>query len=1172
MLLDLIYGGVGSGKTERCMDLIERTLLKNPTDNAILTVPDQYSYTAEKRLVERLGGTGLNRVEVLTFSQFFRRFIKGGKDYLTPPGRQALVYWAVSALKNSEYQIFANSLDKPGFIAKASELLSEMKRYLVTPEDLAEAAGRTESAMLSQKLLAFSEIAKAYQSLLQPEVYDSEDDFKRLSEWVRDSGDFQNTHIWFDGFSDFMPQHYEVIRSFLLSARSVHITLCMPFEAIDEEGVFVIPARTRNRLKKMAEEAGARVYEQSCADKCYTITAPEILHLMKNWDSRKRVYSGVVDNISLFCARNLYSETKYVAERILMEVKNGARYRDIGVMCTDFAQYSHLIEAVFDDFKIPYFSDDQVPVSGHPIILTVLAAFDITEENWSYESVFRYLRTGFIYIKEENQVEMSECGQGESSRIKALDRDRIDLLENYVLSRGIRGKKAWLSQESWRENTRGVFDAVLGEQVVEEDVEAMDDFRQRITAPFIAFYERTAGRHTVRELSEALYYFLCDIHLYEGISEQINILNANGMRNEAERMKEIWNLLMDTLNQAVVASGDKRCAKEDFAAIIREGLSVCSLQIIPPGLDSVSVGAADRNSPARHKIVFFMGAISGTLPSQSRTEGILTDSERRILEEKGLEMAQDTTGRATVEMFKCYRAVTAAGERLYFSYPTADSEGQAKQPSAFIRDLYRLFPNMMISDDLIEGGEALILTHKQAFEYMMRAVGDTRLRSNAKKLADFLEGEEEWKRKLMLVRRASEYRGMQPQISRESAKLLYNDYHRYSVSRLNDYSACPFSYFVKHGLQAKEQEVWQIQKFEIGSLLHKAVCEYCLMVEEGTQSFEAVTERWRRLTQEESEQIVNSVMSGIEQRTLERLTRNRGKVAYLLERMRKIVYRSVEIVRLSLSQGAYTAVCYEQRFQIDIEWNGRNVGLNGTIDRVDAAVDVSSGRIELRVIDYKSGKKAFDIVSVSNGSDMQLMVYAIAAVELYKTGALGRAGRGLLPSVSGILYNKLRNDMVSCKESEADRIEELVQNQMRMEGLVVVDEDEAGAAVRMDQNLEQGGARSSFMRLAVNSKGDALDKRLSGFVPRDRFDILTDFVKKTVVRLDTEIFDGTIGILPAKGKGGKACVYCDYKDICLYDARSGRMRKGIEKEDAAWVYMENEVKGGESDGTEGLDG
>ncbi len=1150
MNLNLIYGGVGTGKTKRCIEQIEKVVRENPEDRAIMIIPDQYSYITDKMLVEHFGGTGPNRLEAMTFSQLFTRYVKKQNTYLTPAGKQMLFYLASMGQKNKKESIFKSTYSKPGFVEKIADLIGEFKRYLIAPEDLKSAYKEGSKNILSLKLSSIWDIYEEYNRLLEKGFSDSEDDYLRLAEYILNSEEWGNTHIWFDGFSDYLPQHYIVINALLRKTKNVHITIPAELKNSLGEDVFSVVKETESKLKKMANEVGAELSCDAMPSVCHTIKSPELLHLMKNWDDRRKSYQEPVENISVFVAKDMYSEAEYVARKIIEEVKSGVDFKDISVVAVSGDNYSHLFEAIFNDYNIPYFSDMGQPITDHPVILTVLGIFDIIEENWGYESVFKYLRTGFVYTKKQNEI-------------KELDKEKIDALENYVLRHGIRGKKVWLQDEKWEEKASGAFDSVLGEEKRVDNILVVDEIRRDIIAPFVSFYDKISGKKTAGELAEALYRFLCDINLYDAISIQAEMLRKNGYPNESEKVKEIWNMLMEVINQIVVIMGDEYCSREDFKNLLSCGLSASVMQIIPSGLDSVLLSQSDRNSSVNSKVVFFVGGISGTMPNEIHTTGILTDKDRRDLKEKGIEVAKDNIGKAEQEMFKFYRAVTSATEKIYFSYPTTDLEGESKQPSAFLKNLGKMFPNMAVLDDFNEDREEKILSQKQGFLYMLDAVNDSSKKENIKKVIEYFNDREGFLDKVNMARYAAQYKKQQPSITRENAKLLYNDYHRYSTSRLSDYAACPFSYFIKHGMKAEEQQVWQIQKFEIGSLLHWAVCEYSKEVEKDIEDFSEIKKRWMELTKEESSKIAERIMEDISERVLMGAFKNQGKLAYLLRRMKKILLRSVEIVRLSLSQGEYTAVCYEEQFRIDIEWNNKSVGLNGTIDRVDVAPDAETGTISLRIIDYKSGKKNFDVVSISNGEDMQLLVYAIAATELYKKNALGKAQKGLYPTVGGVLYSKLKNDLVHSNTTDTEIVDNEHIKAMRMNGVVVSDGDDIEAARSMDRNLTTGGARSEFMNLALNKKGDSLDSRYSAVEPRNKFDILLSYVRKTVVRLDNEIFSGNISILPNIGKSESSCRYCKYSEICMFDKNIDESRKKLESKDDAWLYMEENLKEGE---------
>ena len=1146
MLLDLIGGGVGSGKTEFCAELMRRTLRKNPGDRCVMLVPDQLSYTAEKTISELLGGTGPNGVEVMTLSRFiFRVLNPDPKRYLTPSGKQMLIYEAAAEQEKSEHRIFNGCLFREGFLEKLSELMSEMSRYCITPDILAENAERVKSGMLREKLLALSEIEKSYQALLEGRFLDSAEDLLRLSEKISSENILAHTHIWFDDFSDFSPSHYAVLRAMITHAASVHITLCMPKDA-GEDSIFSPVVKTFQRLLQLAEEEGVRVVQQWTDVKNRRCSSAALRMLAENWD-KNFVEPEQIADLSLYQARDRYGEVEWLSKKILSDVQSGLRYRDIRVICGEEESYHHIIEAVFSDYQIPYFSDRKIPVTEHPIIVTVLSVFEIQKSNWSYEAVFSYLRCGFLYT-------------GENGTVCAFSQDEIDLVENYVLRFGIRGKSAWCSE--WTSEDSGVFDSVLGAKNRTEDLEVLNRIRRRITEPLLSFYDAVRGRTTVRQAAEALYDFFCRIHLYEGLQKEVLHFEEQGLLNEAEQFQKIWNLLLSVMDQAVVTSGDRN--KSEFPALLRAGLSAESISIIPSGIDRVTVGSMSRNSFPPVRKTYFLGCLEGCIPHQVEGNGILTDSDRMALEETlsedGREIAKDSRTQMTGEEWKLYRAVCATSDTVCFSWPALDSEGNACRAASFLEQLLEHFPNMTKENHLENPEETAFYSEKHAFSAMMRQVGkkDSALLGAWKGFYQQCAKNPAWRERMELYSWACAYKKIQPKLLKEEAVKLYQNRHSYSVSRLSVYRACPFSYYIKHGLKAEEREIRTIHKFDLGRLLHWAVYRYCEEVLEGAKELSEIRMRWCELSEERSQEIVHTVMQEISVRVMQNLHQNREKVSYLLERMEKTILRSAEMIRLGMIRGEYAAAALELDFQIQIEWHGKQVGLSGKIDRVDVEEKPEEEAARLRIVDYKSGSKDFSVISISNQMDMQLVVYAIAALSLYQSGII--PGSGYHPEISGILYHKLRDDLVECAPEQLSNVDAIARKSLKMDGLIVLEDPENAAdeVLEMDRTLADG-SESEILKLSLKKDQKSINQRSSKVTTSSRFALLMDYVKKSVVDMDGKIFDGDIRICPSVQGTQSSCSYCAYREICLYEKALDGQENLIGSEDEAWIKMEEEV-------------
>lgn len=1141
MYLKIVRGGTGAGKSRECYELIRGVKESHPDWNVVMLVPEQFSFTAEKMMTEYFSGLGPNGIEVLTFSRLMHRCLGNrAQNYMTPAGKRMLVYKALQ-MADAEESPFARSMQKSGFLDAAADMLTEFVRYMITPPMLLEQAERCTDEMLAGKLRALYAIYAAFLELTEGRFLDSEQDPQLLAEWILSNDAFENTCFFLDEFSDFLPQHYQVLSAMIEKSAGVCVTL--PIPAKPDPVLYQTPLHTQAVLVQISQTLQATCKIVQLPDGARFMHSPELKHLAENWGGWKeeQKYQEITKDISVWQARDVYAETEHIAAEILTLVREeGYRFRDISVICGAPEDYTHIIAAVFRDAGISYYTDLKTAVTDHPILTLAMSAFDIQNENWSYDAVFRYIRTGFVYTK---QPDGSVC---------PFDRDDADVLENYVLKHGVRGKKMWLTP--WEAAANGVFGAVLEErEEPAEDIARLNKIRESITKPLADYTEKTAGRRTVREIAGAFFEFLTDIHLYEGLQTEIAALRAAGRVNEAGEFSLVWNMLVEAVEQTVVTLGDTKCSKEEFAELLRAGLSQCKISIIPSGVDSVFVGSADRSRQPHIRAIFAMGAVQGSMPKELKHEGLLSDIDREQLSDS-LPLGETVKSRRAAEEYKLFRVLTAAADKLYISYPAADVEGTALRPAQLVWNLSRLFPKLTVQDDVITDTDAPA-SEKEAFNLLLRRIAKKQPADN---LYQWFATQPAWREKLQLTDYALQYKNIQPKIRPEDAKNLYGESITYSVSRLNEFGKCPFRYFMNYGLRVQEQEVWQIQKFELGSLMHWAVCEFCKIVEDGAEDFSALKEKWQALTDERCKELIGEVMQSAQERILGGLRRDREKVQYLILRMTKTLRRSVEIIRKSIARGDYAAICYEQDFRVYIRWGEESVRVKGTIDRIDMAEDALAKAADLRVVDYKSGAKDFDIVSICNRQDMQLVVYAIAVIELYRTGGLRFARKDWQPRVGGVLYTKLRDDMETLPQGTPNA-GELIAKKQKADGTVVLDEVGKNAVeaelYKTDRTLaEPEVIESDFIRIKLNK--DGTPDSYSKITSREDFDVLMDYVRKSTVDMDRQIRAGVVDILPVTAGDSSGCDYCPYADICLFD---GKGYSGCTKKDEAWEKMRKEV-------------
>lgn len=1139
MLLSIITGGTGCGKSRHLYQLISENLKNNPNSNAVLIVPEQFSYTAEKTLSEKFGGLGLNRVEVLTFSRLISRHINMEAGLL-PSGKMMLITKAIS--KIGEDNAFFASGKKQGLSASLSELFGEFKRYNITPDDLYDIT--LENPISHKKLASVREIFKSYNEFFGENFTDSDDAPKLFAEYIMSTSTFDNTFFFFDEYNDFMPQHYDIIRALIVKSRGVFTTLTIGNN--DADGIFAPVLKTKSRLSAIALSEGAQLYTKELSKRSES-KAPDIDHLLSNWDTGK-TFSGKCENISVFTARDLYSEVEHTAAKITELVRDhGFRYRDIGVIVGDMSSYLHILSAIFKGNDIPFFCDEKIAITMHPIARTLLSLFKIIDSNWSYSAVFDYLRTGYVFIKDEDGI-------------SSIDPEDVDILENYVLANGIRGKKAWFNP--WTQMGETIFDDVIENYAIRDyDLEKLNALRQKIILPFENFLENK-GR-TVRAIAEACYNFLCDINLYEGILSECKTFDEKGLRDESEQFKQVWNTLLEVLDQAVTSSGDDVISRENFFRYIENGLSQCSLSIIPSGIDQVSVGTLGRNAPKRVKALFIIGTLYGRVPEEPTVSTILTDFDRlqinEALSKKEKELAPDDLGRLALSNLKLFRMTATADEKLYVSYPIANSEGNALSPARFVSTLQKMFPDIKVQDNVISktADDELLSSSKRGFYYMLSKISQYYKKDPDglwKAVFDWYSQNPEYKDKLGILKTAAEFRKITPRLSKLKAEALFGKGKKYSITTLEKYNKCPFSYYLEKGLKAMPQEVKRVEKSHLGSLAHAAICEFCKQVEKGATTIAEIHKNWTELTEDSANAIISTIMADMREKILKRVHSDKNQVEYLLTRCERTLKKSVDTIRKSLSLGGYTSVSYEKDFEVNIDWKNETVTLFGTIDRIDIMEKLAEKRADIRIVDYKTGHKKFSIASIVNKLDMQLVLYAIAAQKMYETGRIDGANPELSPRISAIMYNKINDDMVKVDSSDLSLAERMIKNKNKLDGVLVLDDSES-QLTDMDETLARG-LESEFLNISFKKDGSL--SSTSQVTTRETFDDLCRYMKKSVIDTHNAIKSGDISISPYKNGQFSPCSYCDYAEICMFDGTC-KHRKLISKDNAALEFIKKEL-------------
>ncbi|HWQ71118.1 MAG TPA: helicase-exonuclease AddAB subunit AddB [Desulfitobacteriaceae bacterium] len=1152
MSLRFICGRAGSGKTSYCLHEL-KTKIRSGVQPLVLLVPEQFSFQAEKNLIAVLESGGILKTEVLSFRRLaFRIFNEvGGITYphIHAAGKSMIVYRILDKMKN-DLKVFANAADRQGFVNTLTALFTEFKQYDITPEKLAHScADLAEDNPLQAKLLEIQAVYAAYEKTLAGSYSDSDDDLTLAAEKLNLTDMYAGAEIWLDGFSGFTPQEYKLIAQLLLRAERVNISLgCDRLEGagdLEETDVFAAVKRTYRRLIKIARELGIETDPPVIlSGPLFRFqSSPELAHLEQNlYAYPSQIYREKTLDISLFSAVNIFSEIEAAARDIVRLCRDkGLRYRDIAVVVRNLADYQRQIEVIFADYEIPCFIDQKVEISNHPLVRLLLSMMDIFIENWSYEAVFRYLKTG----------------------LTGIEQGSIDQLENYVLACGIRGSR-WTNGQDWTMSP-GFIPEEKDREAPGKGLEEINRIKAAVCGPLLNFRRQTKGRRKAAEFCSALYDFLCELGVSASIEALIERFKNSGQLSLASEASQVWNIVMEVFDQTVEVMGKETFGLERFANILKIGLGEYKLGLIPAALDQVLVGSVDRSRSPEVKALYILGTNDGVFPAAAAEEGILSDLERAALNKAGLELAGDTRSKIFDEQYQVYRALTTGGSFLRLSWPIADHEGRTLRPSLLIARLRKLFPAITETSNILKPESAqaeleLVSGKAPAFREMVaafrRKAGGRDLRPLWPEVYRWFAGREDWQLRCESVRAAFRYKNLSLPVSKTKITALYGDPAYSSVSRLEQFSSCPFAYFVRYGLGAKDRKIYRLNAPDVGTFMHAVLERFSAEVVRQNLS-------WRKLAREWSDSKVGEIIQEmLEKMQGSGLAASKRYTALTL-RLKRVIARAVWLIAEHIRRSSFEPLGYELDFGdggqlppiiIELE-SGEKVRLTGRIDRVDASRTAEG--TYLRIIDYKSGAKDFKLSDVFYGLQLQLLTYL---------DALGQnCGLDVTPPVlpGGILYFRLDDPMV--KEQGKIREEEIelaIMKQLKMKGLLLADVQLVKA---MDSQID--GA--SLIIPARINKGGVLGK--SSAASLEQFRLLRRYVSRLLRKLGSEIMQGNAAIRPYRKKAITSCSYCSYAAVCQFDpAREENTYKTIyeRKDEEVWSLLAESsgAKEGESHG------
>lgn len=1098
MALHMIIGNAGDGKTYALYQKVLEAS-EGAGQKLFLLVPEQATLAAQKELTALHPRHCILNCDILSFRRLSFRLLEelGNRlPVILEDTGKGMMIKKLLLEHGEELTLYAGKERKKGFVGQVRSLLSELSQYCVTVDAMEEAKKGVADPLLTHKFSDLIRIYQLFQETLSDSYLTEEDLFTAMCPLVQESALLRGSSLFLDGYTGFTPSQYRLLEQLFLAADEVYVTLSMdPAELLPGRGgapLFTLSRKTLSHLQELAERCGQRIAPPLCVS--HGLGAPSLRHLKEQIFRYPAAVSMEAPAITVRSLASRQEEIRYLVSCIVRLVREeGYRYRELGILCGDVEGYSEELRQAFGRAGIPCFIDYKENVLGNPCVDLLRSVLRILATDFRRDAVAHYMKNPL---------------SGFTLREAAL-------MENYLLASGIRGKSGW---------SRPFARTCPDRQAA--DLTEVNALRERCMADWQILFSGFGKGKTVREGLTALYYFLKQRDAAGQMERLADVMagQADGaasglpfrLRKEKE-YRQIYPALIAMFEQMEELLGKETLPVQEFADILDTGFEETKLGVIPPEPDSIPVGDVKRSRLQQVRVLFFLGVNEGVVPGFSHAAGLFTDREREKIKAAGLELAETAKEAVTTEEFYLYLAMAKPTEHLYLTYRRCGDDGRELRPSYILQRIRRIFPALTVAygeeDTLFaqlapDGGERLLLRAIGQNRRGVRTPEGEALQAYFGKTEQPLFGSRVTMEKLL---QASHGQQGAFALSVQTARELYSQTLRGSVSRLECFAQCAYRHFLQYGLRLSERSEFQVSPVDVGSLFHKALCLFSEGLKQAGLS-------WRTVDAEQARpRMLQAVQEALREQTTELFESSRRN-RYQLSRVEELLERTVLTVQEQLKEGRFEPDCFERRFTHSDE----RLELTGIIDRID--VFREDGTTYFKVVDYKSGEQKLDLSRVCDGVSLQLPVYLSEARRLFPDGTVPAAG--LYYHIANPLVDKLSADWqrelrkALCPDGV---VLEKKQSLRLLDGQLL---DGAGEYAKRYQSLVLPVATTAAGEPAKNSK----------LLSESGMQTVFSYVDWLLHRQTERILQGEIAPHPYRNGQRSACEYCPYYSVCGFDA------------------------------------
>lgn len=1112
MSVRFLLGASGSGKSRQIYNEIIQASIKEPERNFYLIVPEQYTMEAQRELVTMHPAGGMMNIDAIGMNRLaYRVFDELGistGQVLEDFGKSMLIK-KILCEQQDTLHVYGSYYDKLGFVDEMKSMMSEIFQYNIKQDTIDEIMEQIpEDSVVAGKMQDIRHIYEEFEAFAGERYIVAEQLVELLTRHVGQSKLVCGSSLYFDGFTGFTPVQLELVEKLMTCADDLTFSFTLDdrdqkYEHIKDYELFYLTKTTIKKLTEAAAAAGVEIESPVVLPGTINYRLGEnreLFFLERNlFRSPYQKWKQPLERIHLTATGDAQDEIVFVASTIRRLVREkGYRYKDIAIVAGDLEQASHIYERVMDEYEIPVFIDANACLKANPCAETIRSVLAVLADDFSYDSVFRFLKAGMTDLSFED----------------------IELLENYALKRGVRGYSRWnrAVSENYEKTS-----PVNVEEIRQAFMKMFGDIRK-------VFADKKAA---TKDYVEALYDFLLQIHMYEKLEARKNELYEENRINEGDAYGQIFEKTVRLFDKIAELLGDTKMSVKEFYEIVDTGLSDIEVGVVPPTVDRVLIGDITRSRLNHIKVLFFTSVNDGIVPKAPKKGRILSDRDRDILSNCGLELAPSDKQNSYIEQFYIYTILTKPSDHLYISYHKLSASLESMRPSYLLGRISGIFPSLQAEE--YDAASCMPDTVNRSLRRILRTEEDDSEDAESRILTRILT-EKGFARELTAIYKGRTYRNVAEQLPPETIALLYGRYLHASVSKLELYARCGFAYFLKYGLRLKEREMYQVDVRNVGVILH-SVMEGLFKQVRDTRNND-----WENFPEDERMLMVTELVNRAAEESAGDFFEDNARNAYMLQMIERMAQTSAGMLQKHIRLGSMKPGMLEKTFDSAKDEVGSylfelpnqiQMSINGKIDRVD--VEEEDGTIYIKVIDYKSSARKLSLEEILNGEQLQLVTYSAIAYEIEKM---------IYPDkniqIAGLLYYSFDDPVIEIESSEIDtdteqpefsdqeKLDAERMEKMKLQGFV----NESPAVIqKMDHTCNQS------LPVKLDKNGDI--KKSENVVSADQIRTIMELTRENIEELGSQIAEGKIAIEPYKNKSNTGCDYCEFKNICHFDVKNG---------------------------------